>query len=103
MLPGSQLIGHDAQREDISRLRHRITARLLRGHVGEGAKHCARRRLARQGGGLRIRSSYRYQSREPEVEYFHVPVIAHHDVLGLDVAMCDACGMRSGEGFSDLS
>ena len=35
--------------------------------------------------------------REAEVEHLHVAVAAHHDVLGLDVAMDDAGGVRGGQ------
>ena len=36
-------------------------------------------------------------ARQAEVEHLHVAVAAHHDVLGLDVAMDDAGGVRRGQ------
>jgi hypothetical protein len=37
------------------------------------------------------------QSRQAEVKHLDVAVVAHHDVLGLQIAMRNPCGMGGAE------
>jgi len=46
------------------------------------------------------------QWREPgqaEIQHLHVPIVAHHDVVGFDVAVRDARGVRDLQSFGELA
>ena len=70
---------------------------------------CSRRSPSRRprrcrGGrqGLRGVRRWRAELREPEVDDLHVTVVADHDVLGLEIAMDDARGVRLGQTLRGL-
>jgi hypothetical protein len=42
------------------------------------------------------------QAREAEVEHLHVVIVTHHNVVGLDVSMRDAGGVRGAQDFRHL-
>ena len=49
------------------------------------------------------RHALRKKARQPEVEHLDVAVCAHHHVLGLDVAVHDARGMRHAQRLRNLA
>ena len=81
-----------------------LAARLLRRHIFHCAEQHARLR-ALQSHRLFIQTgrAARNQARQPEVEHFHVTVVAQHEVVGFDVAMRDAGGVRHTERLGHLS
>ena len=79
-------------------------ARLLGRHVADRAHH---------GAGLRLLMDHRRHTRnlflgryeelgKPEVQQLHEAVLRNHDVLGLQVPVNYASGMRLGEAFANL-
>src|SRR5262245_18293761 len=77
------IIKHHAKRKNIARLRDIGAASLFRRHISKGSNENA---------GIAVESSQAYHS---EVEHFHIPVVADHDVFRFQVSMNDAdlmCG-----------
>ena len=95
----TQLIQHDAEREDIGRAVYGFPARLFRRHVperaGEHAHLC---------GGCFCRGLRRQHvpARQSEIEEFHHAVIPDHDVFRFDVAMNEADRMGESQRLRDL-
>ena len=84
-----------ARREDVAGGCSGMAQTLLGRHVaqcsgGAGAS------LRDSGGGVDD------ETRQSEIEHFDIAVGANRDVLGLDIAMNDAVGMRRGETFEQL-
>ena len=90
-----ELEEHHAQREHVAGARDGLAAGLLWRHVAWRAENRAHPR----GRGVRQprRGRLRDEARQTEVEELHVTVGAHHDVLGLDVAMDDPGCVRDGQ------
>ena len=101
---GRELVQDRAERELVATVVDGATAGLLRRHVAHGAEHDAGRGLrgGRVGPGRRGRVEpllslarrVRAQLGEAEVEQLHEAVVRHHHVLGLEVAVDDAGGVR---------
>ena len=98
---GQHLVEHAAEGPDVGARIRLEPARLLRRHVGRGADDRARLRLDQ---GLPRGPIARPLAvlGDAEVEDLHQPVRAHHDVLGLDVAVDDARAVRGRKGARDL-
>ena len=92
VLPGGQLVQHQAERKDVGGGVHRFGPRLLRRHVEQCADPGARVRTAAARRGA-LGSAGGKAAGQAEVEHLHDAVVAHHEVRGLDVAMDDAGGM----------
>ena len=91
-----ELVEHHAKAVAIRSSIDREPSSLFRRHVGDGAddRACARldgRRDRRVGIGGRGPAPR--ESGDTEVEHLHVAVGPQHQVVGLDVAMHDRCGM----------
>ena len=89
---GRHLVQHDAETPDVAAGVQVEAARLLRRHVARSADHHPRPRAR-----FHIDHGRRRHARElgePEVEDLRIAVGTHHDVLGLDVPMHQAAGMR---------
>ena len=100
---GDGFIGDESQRELIRPVIGIPSARLFGRHVADRAEHDARGRARGQRHGLRPFGPVGpFQLGEPEVDDLHVIGVAHHDVLGLEIAMHDACGMRLRETLGNL-
>ena len=97
---GDPLVQQHAEREDVARRCHRVAEYLLGRHVLRRAHDHAGSRHA--AGDARLAHARRQQSRDAEVHHLHVAVIAHHDVLGLDVPMNDARVVRGAERARNL-
>ena len=99
--PPASGVEHAAEGPDVGARIRLQPARLLGRHVGRGADDRARLRLHQR----RSRGPFAHPLAvlgDAEVEDLHQPVRAHHDVLGLDVAVDDACAVRGREGARDL-
>jgi hypothetical protein len=104
---GEHLEQYAPERPDICPLIDGSSARLLRGHVGGGAKNDAGlRRMNRQRRRIhrgRGRSGGRVNGlRQSKVEHLHCSVGTDLDVRRLEIAMDDAVIVRSFESFGDL-
>ena len=104
--PARHLVEQDAEGEDVGPVVERLPRHLLGGHVGHRSHHDALARvgLGRQGGvGGLARGAH---PGEAEVQDLHAPVLRHHHVGGLEVAVDDALvvsrGERLGERGGDL-
>ena len=87
-----ELEEHHAEREHVAGTRDGLAAGLLGRHVAWRAEN--RAHLRGRGVGQPRRGRLRDEARQTEVEELHVTIGTHHDVLGLDVAMDDAGGVR---------
>ncbi len=88
---GEHLVQHHAERKEVGARVGFLAAGLLGGHVAHRAHHQSLSRLED------VRRPTDQGSRElgeAEVEHLHVAVVAHHHVLGLEVAVHDAGGVR---------
>jgi hypothetical protein len=115
---GSQhLEQDDAERENVGAIVDLLAERLLRRQIGERPRHPGRsRRHGRPGPPRRSRGpgirgpdrgvsacgTARGPRRQPEVEDLGVPLGGHDDVVGLEVAVDQACGVRVGQRIRDL-
>ena len=90
-LTGDHLEEADAGAVDIGTRIGVAALDMLGAEVGDGADDHALR-----GGGV-----VGHRTRQPEVGDLHAPVIRDEDVLGLDIAMHEACVVRGGEGFEN--
>ena len=90
---GRHFVQHDAKTEDIAAGVHVEASRLLRRHVTRSADHHPRLRA-----GFHVdlidRLHRGRELRDPEVENLRVAVWTHNDVVGLDVTVHEAAGMR---------
>ena len=102
--PAQHLVDDDAERELVAAKVHGPAGRLLGRHVPDRAEDhpgvCGRGVADRLG--LRMRGGRRRPLRDAEVEDLHVPVGGQEDVLGLEIAVRDAAGVRGGEAAGDL-
>src|SRR5207302_9098292 len=76
--------------------RHVIRRARYRAVVGIG--HRSSRRFGSGRGTLWLREFC-----QTEIEHLNVAIVTNHDVLGLDVAMDNPCGMRRGERTANLN
>ncbi len=112
---GDHFVQEAAEREDVGARIHFLPLRLLRRHVGHGAEngaflgqngprrggHCG---SGRRGGGV---GSFRGRDRlgklgKAEIEQLDLPLLAHHDVLWLQIPVDDAAGMRLRQRIDNL-
>ena len=92
---GDGFVADESQRELIRSVIGVPSARLFGRHVADRAQHDARGRAGGMRHGLRQFGPVGpLQLGEPEVDDLHAIGVAHHDVLGLEIAMHDARGMR---------
>ena len=89
---GEHLVEQAAEREHIGAAVDALAGHLLRRHVAERSQHDSLRR-ARHGRAIGAGGVETLQ-RQPEIENLDVAVAGQEDVLGLEVAMDDALGMR---------
>jgi hypothetical protein len=82
--------------EEIAGTARRLGPRLLGGDIADRAQHGARVG-DRAGGGLRPRVVEEDVAGQAEVDQLGKAVVAHHDVLGLDIPMHDPGGMGRGQ------
>ena len=114
--PGHHLVEHRAEGELVGAVVHRTPARLLGRHVPDRAHDDARGGVGRPqdvGPGRHLRdvlagrplvtAAVAAQLGEAEVEDLHVAVARQHHVLGLEVAVDDAGGVRAGEPVGQLA
>ena len=100
---GDGFVGDESQRELIRSVIGVPSARLFGRHVADRAQHDARGRAGGLRHGLRQFGPVGpVQLGEPEVDDLHAVGVADHDVLGLEIAMHDARGMRLRETVGDL-
>ena len=100
-LPGEHLVEHGAAGEDVGALVDRAGPGLLWRQIPERAQHHARQRV--RGGGLgAVGRSERRGRGQAEVEDLQATVGRQEDVVGLQVAVHDAAGMRGGEPGGEL-
>ena len=103
--PRDHLVEQHAQRPDVRPRVHLLPACLLRRHVRGRADHGSR--IGLQDGARRVGASQlrcrRRELRQPEVEHLHEAVGPEHHVLGLDVAVNDAGGVRGAQRGSNLN
>jgi hypothetical protein len=100
-LLGREHLGQRApEREHVGGRAHLLAAHLLRRHVPDRAEHAAglggRERRGRDRSGESAAGS-----RQAEVEDLGSPVAAEEDVLGLEVAVHDALGVRRRQAVGD--
>jgi hypothetical protein len=104
--PCRHLVENQAERKLIGMEAGRQATRLFRTHVRNRARHKARLRL-----GLPFRSARRSAlrnrreaggPRQSEVEHLRAPGARDHDVLGLEIAMRDACVVGGRQPVGDL-
>ena len=97
------LVEDDSGREDVGLRPGRLAPQLLRGHVADGAEHDAGGRARRRHPGeRRIRLRHAHALGQAEVENLEVAVVAHDDVLGLQVPVHDPLVVRRGQALGDL-
>ena len=102
VLAGGQLVQHDPQGKDIAGAAGGLAPRLLGRHVSDRAHHGAR--FGDLGGcGLRMRPVDGDAAGQAEIEDLGVAIVAHHDVLGLDVPVHDPGGMGRGQRLGHLA
>ena len=98
-LAGAELVDDEAERVEIAAPVDRLALALLGRHVRGRAEDRARARAE-----VRIRLVER--ARDAEVEHLDVVALAvaieQHDVLGLEIAMHDAVGLRAAQRAGDL-
>ena len=100
---GDGFIGDESQRELIRSVIGVPSARLFGRHVADRAQHDARGRAGGLRHGLRqFGPAEPVQLGKPEVDDLHVIAVAHHDVLGLEIAMHDARSVRLRKTLGDL-
>ena len=103
-LPGQHLEEDDPQRVEVRPRVDRLAERLLRRHVVGRPEHRADPRELRRGPAAR-RLGGRVDLGDPEVEDLHevrvAVVLDEHHVLGLEVAVDDARGVRGAERRGD--
>jgi hypothetical protein len=93
-------VQHQADAPEVGAVIHRLTARLLRRHVGGGAHHDTLPRAGHRG---HVRARCRRSAlRQAEVEERGVTARADEDVRRFDVTVDDIRGMGSVQGVSDL-
>ena len=95
---GQHLVHHDAEREDVRARVHRIGPHLFRRHVAGRAHDDARADIHRAGLGLHGA----HELRDAEVQDFRAAVAREEQVLGLQVAMDDAAGVRGCQSARNL-
>ncbi len=108
--PGEHLVHDEAERELVGAEVDRASRRLFRRHISDGPEdRSLERRSARQRCrrlSLRTRSFHRLDHGLPgqaEIEDLCASVGAEHDVLGFEVAVNDALGVRRRESLRDLA
>jgi hypothetical protein len=101
--PGEHLVEARPEREDVGAEVDRLAADLLGRHVAGGPHDELRAGAADGGDPRRDVARLRPDPRDPEVEDLRAAVVRQEDVLGLDVAVDDAPGVRGGEPVGDLT
>jgi hypothetical protein len=99
-LPRQELVGDDAPRELIDARVERIAAQLFGRHVERRADDLS---FLGDGVARAFAAAPNDLSRDAEIEHFDDAITAHHDVLGLDVAMHEAAGVRRRERARDVA
>ena len=105
---GGHLVEHRAAGEDVGPRVEGLAARLLGGHVRDGAdRHPGTRQVllghrGRQGAVPRAGAAGLRPLRQAEVEQLGLAALGHEDVGGLDVPVHDAARVRGLEGVGDL-
>ena len=101
---GDHLVEHHSERENIASGTQRVTRRLLRRHVGEGANHHARpREPFRQRTRCLVGSGILRQLRQTEVRQLCIAAPGDQNIIGLDVAMHNVSSMRRGQSVGDTN
>ena len=95
-LPGRHLVEQDPQREEVRARVDAVAPHLFRRHGAGRAQNLPGRRER----GLAVGGNHR--PGEAEVEDLHVARRRHHHVLGLEIAVHDALGVRFGQTLGDL-
>ena len=99
MRAGRELVGHDAEGEDVGARVDRLPAQLLGRHVAGRAELRAGQRQP----GLRRPARRRQVPRDAEVHDLDAARLSlQQHVLGLEIAMDDAVAVRRVERFGDL-
>ena len=99
---GQQLVEHHAEREDVAARVERLARGLLRRHVGDRADdHAGPRVRADHARVSRRRRAGFEQLGQAEVGELGVAVLRDEDVVGLDVAVQDAGGVRGRQAVGD--
>ena len=93
LLAGEDLVGDDAEREDVGPRVERLAADLLRREVRGGAERDPGLREGRRGD---------HRLRDAEVHDLHGAVVEDPDVRGLDVAVDDPGRVRVAEPLADV-
>ena len=103
-LPGEHFVEKDAEREQVGAPVDVAPTRLLRGHVVERAHDDAVSRLheLRRGVIARRKALPPHELRQTEVQDLDIAIGANHHVLGLQVAMDDACVVRGRDRLRNL-
>jgi hypothetical protein len=95
-------IEHHAEAENIRAMIGRSPTHLFRRHIADSSHDGAGIGFSNGLRGIRVRWSLRLQFRESEVENLRTAVVRDHDVIGLEIAMDDAGGMRGGQSVGNL-
>ena len=100
--PGKHLVDHQAKRELVSAEVYLLSPRLLRTHIGSGARDRPRS-AQRERCGFSIFASVQRSRRNPKVEDLHPAIAAHHDIRRLQVTMNKARLVRRRQTIGHLN
>jgi len=91
-------VKNEAEVEDVAAVVGEFAAHLLGSHIPDGAHDQA---IVREGRRVGARTEFR-DFGEAEIEDLGVAVAGDHDVVGFEIAMGDAAGVRGGEALGYL-
>ena len=92
MASREHLVEENAEREDVGARIDGLALCLLGRHVGRRPGKVSFTRFG-DGGSLALHQGSHW-FRETEVEHFDPPILGHHDVVGLQIPVNDALGVR---------